>query len=74
MNESIEWYWLWRPRDFVKQLNHDIAEERLWTLLGSQLSGIRALSSRDARSLTPSVLPAIRQEEIRSPLTIASER
>ena len=39
MNESIEWYWLWRPRDFTKQLQHDIAEEKLWILLGLQKYG-----------------------------------
>jgi len=28
MNESIEWYWLWRTRDFTKQLQHDIQSKR----------------------------------------------
>lgn len=74
MSESIEMYWLWRPRDFMRQIQNDIAEEKLWILLGSPLSGIRALSSLDARYRIPSVSPATRQATTRSPLTIASER
>lgn len=74
MNESIEWYWLWKPRDFVKQLNHDIAEEKLWILLGLQKYGTDVVFSNTATFHMNVASSAPRPTCTRSPMTLLSER
>lgn len=74
MNESIEWYWLWRPRDFVKQLRHDRAEDRLWILLGLPKYGTDAVSSNTATFPMNTASSVRKQAATRSPMTLQSER
>ena len=73
MNESVEWYWLFRPRDFIKQLQNDMAEEKLWTLLGLPKYGTDAVSSSTAISHMNTASNAQKPICTRS-LTILSER